>query len=59
MVLVTGANGFLGQHLVRHLSAQGQKVRALYHVHPPSPELTSLPGIEWMHCDLLDIYDVE
>ena len=59
MVLVTGASGFLGQHLVRHLSAQGQNVRALYHAHPPSGELKSLPGIEWMRTDLLDVFEVE
>ncbi len=57
--LITGASGFLGQHLVRHLSAQGQQVRALYNSHPPSDELKHLPGISWMQCDLLDIYAVE
>jgi nucleoside-diphosphate-sugar epimerase len=59
MVLVTGASGFLGQHLVRRLSAKGQMVRALYHSHPPSADLENLPGIEWMQADLLDIFDVE
>ena len=59
MILVTGASGFLGQHLVRYLSAQGEQVRALYHTHPPSSELKGLPGIEWMCCDLLDIFEVE
>jgi dihydroflavonol-4-reductase len=59
MVLVTGASGFLGQHLVRRLSGQGQQVRALYHAHPPSDELKNLPGIEWVQADLLDIFDVE
>jgi len=59
MILVTGASGFLGQHLVRHLSAQGELVRALYHTHPPAQELKNLPCIEWMCCDLLDIFDVE
>ncbi len=59
MVLVTGGSGFLGQHLVRALSAHSVPVRALYHSHSPTQELKSLPGIEWMHCDLLDVYDVE
>jgi len=59
MILVTGASGFLGQHLVRNLSAQGLQVRALYHTHPPAQELKALPGIEWMCCDLLDIFEVE
>ncbi|MCD6013579.1 MAG: NAD-dependent epimerase/dehydratase family protein [Flavipsychrobacter sp.] len=59
MVLITGASGFLGQHLVRYLSAQGVKVRALYYSHPPADGLKNLPGIEWMQCDLLDVYAVE
>ncbi len=58
MILVTGASGFLGQHLVRLLSAQGEKVRALYHSHAPASALTSLPGIQWHKADLLDVYDV-
>ena len=59
MVLVTGASGFLGQHLVRSLSAQGAQVRALYQRHAPTGNLATLPGIQWMRCDLLDIYDVD
>lgn len=59
MVLVTGASGFLGQHLVRSLSAQGVQVRALYNSHAPTSDVATLPGIHWMHCDLLDIYDVD
>ena len=59
MILVTGASGFLGRHLVRYLSASGLQVRALFHNHPPDKQLTALPGVEWMYCDLLDIFDVE
>jgi len=59
MILVTGASGFLGQHLVRYLSAQGQVVRALYHNNPPAKELQALRGITWLKYDLLDIYAVE
>jgi dihydroflavonol-4-reductase len=58
MILVTGASGFLGQHLVRYLSAQGAGVRALYNSKPPSAELSGLRGIEWVQADLLDVYDV-
>jgi dihydroflavonol-4-reductase len=59
MILVTGASGFLGQHLVRYLSAQGQVVRALYHNNPPAEDLQGLQGITWQKYDLLDIYAVE
>lgn len=59
MILITGASGFLGRHLARYLSARGVHVRALYHTHPPTPELNALPGITWMQCDLLDVYAVE
>jgi len=58
MVLITGASGFLGKHLVRYISGQGVRARALYYNHPPGGELKELPGIEWMSCDLLDIYAV-
>lgn len=58
MILVTGASGFIGQHLVRYLSAKGKRVRALYNQHPPSAEMKQLQGVEWVQCDLLDIYDV-
>ncbi len=59
MILLTGASGFLGQHLLRYLSAKGSRVRALYHNHPPSASLLEMPGVEWMKHDLLDIYAVE
>ena len=59
MILVTGASGFLGKHLVRRLSAQGEPVRALYHNNPPSENDKKLPNIEWQKADLLDVFDVE
>jgi len=59
IVLVTGASGFVGSHLTRYLSGKGEQVRALYNTRRPSSELERLPGVTWMKCDLLDIFDVE
>lgn len=59
MILVTGASGFLGQHLVERLSHSGQPVRALYHRTPPSDVFQSLPHVTWQKADLLDVFDVE
>ena len=58
MVLITGASGFLGQRLVRYLSAGGQRVRALYYNSIPTGDLASMPGVEWLQCDLLDVFAV-
>lgn len=58
MILVTGASGFVGQHLVRQLSAQGKQVRALYRNSAPDAALISLPGVTWYKADLLDVFEV-
>jgi uncharacterized protein YbjT (DUF2867 family) len=39
MILVTGATGFIGRALVRHLSEAGQQVRVLLRSSPESPRL--------------------
>jgi uncharacterized protein YbjT (DUF2867 family) len=39
MILVTGATGFIGRALVRHLSQTGQQVRVLLRPSPQSPRI--------------------
>ncbi len=55
MILVTGASGLLGGHLLEALQHQLLPVRALYHTHAPSVSYTN---VTWQQCNLLDIYDV-
>lgn len=55
MILVTGASGFLGGHLLEALQDQPLPVRALYHSHAPA---TRYAAVSWQQCNLLDIYDV-
>jgi dihydroflavonol-4-reductase len=56
LILVTGASGFLGRHLLQALAKQPLPVRALYHQNKPE---TSAPGVHWLSCDLNDIFAVE
>ncbi len=51
-VLVTGADGLLGSHLVRELLAKGYAVRAFVHPSSDSPTLTGL-AIEIVQGDIL------
>ena len=56
MILVTGASGLLGSHLVHELIKQDNKVRAIYRHDIPS----DMPaGIEWVKADILDIPSLE
>jgi dihydroflavonol-4-reductase len=60
MILVTGANGFLGSHLVRQLVQQGQQVKA---IHRPSSNLNLVKDVqhkmEWVEGDILDYDSLE
>ena len=56
MILVTGATGLVGSHLIKVLLQKGEQVRALYHsTLPPS----DLQKAEWIKCDILDITALE
>lgn len=50
-VLVTGGNGFIGQHLVSELLARGREVRVL-DVRPPS---RTLSAVEYVEGSVLDV----
>ncbi|MCZ2223625.1 MAG: NAD-dependent epimerase/dehydratase family protein [Chitinophagales bacterium] len=56
MILVTGATGLVGSHLLQQLTAQNKKVRALYFNTPPS---NNNENIEWFKVDILDVVTLE
>ena len=55
MILVTGATGLVGSHLILELAKQHSTIRALYR--------TTIPythnAIEWFQADILDIVALE
>ncbi len=53
-VFVTGATGFIGEHLVKELIKRGNEVVALYRSESKKKLLADLP-IKWYKGDLLDI----
>lgn len=55
MILVTGASGFLGTHLLQALVNQSMLVKAVYNSSKPAFQH---PNIQWVQCDLLDVIAV-
>jgi len=56
MILVTGATGLVGAHLIKALLQKGERVRALYHSSTPPSDVQKA---EWVKCDILDIIALE
>lgn len=52
LFVVTGANGFIGRHLVASLVSDGVRVRALTRKQPDAKD--RIPGIEWVVGDTAD-----
>lgn len=57
MILVTGATGLVGSELLKQLSAQNKRVRALYCTTLPTQN--SIENIEWFQADILDVVALE
>lgn len=57
MILVTGATGLVGGHLLRRLVASGHKVRAIYRSVIPESDISK--QVEWVKADILDVIALE
>lgn len=57
MILVTGASGLVGSHLVTQLVKEGKQVRALYRSSVPVTK--SADKVEWVRGDILDVVSLE
>jgi nucleoside-diphosphate-sugar epimerase len=57
MILVTGASGLVGSHLLKQLQQQDNKVRALYC--NTLPVADNYENIEWIQVDILDVVALE
>ncbi|MDO8995082.1 MAG: NAD-dependent epimerase/dehydratase family protein [Sediminibacterium sp.] len=57
MILVTGASGLVGSHLLQQLIQAGHSVKALYR--NTIPEIANTSGVEWVKGDILDVVALE
>lgn len=57
MILVTGATGLVGSHLLQALLNKGEKVRALYR--SVIPQIPGSEKIDWVKGDILDVLSLE
>ncbi|MFY9464693.1 MAG: NAD-dependent epimerase/dehydratase family protein [Sediminibacterium sp.] len=57
MILITGATGLVGSHLIQQLVQEGKSVRALYRSTIPS--IAGSEGVEWVKGDILDTSSLE
>lgn len=57
MILVTGATGLVGSHLVAQLVNDGKKVKALYR--SAIPAIEGADQVEWVKGDILDVVVLE
>ncbi len=57
MILVTGATGLVGSHLIKELSKTNSSIIALYNKTKPSTELEKLAT--WKQVDILDVTALE
>lgn len=57
MILVTGATGLVGSHLVAQLVKEGKKVRALYR--SAIPAIEAADRVDWVKGDILDVESLE
>jgi dihydroflavonol-4-reductase len=57
LILVTGANGFLGEHLLQHLlSDSSANIRAVFRSSIPDFfEKNKYTNLQWCQCDILDV----
>src|ERR1044072_810570 len=56
-VLVTGASGLVGTHLVQALIQKGIHVKALYR--KTIPQISDIDKVKWVQGDVLDICSLE